>query len=162
MSIRYFDINEASGASAMSVTLGAAIASFGASAKAKLKNVAAAGEPEDQLRKPIEDLLKDVAELCGLPRNAVEAIGESTVSELKTRPDYAITVRNALAGFLENKAPGNWAEPRRFRDRHDKTQWEKLQSLPNLIYPYRKFDRGAKMNDVEKKNSCRYRLLTAF
>lgn len=118
----------------MNLSLSSAIASFGRSAKAKLKNLAAAGEPEEQLRKPIEDLIKDVAELCGLARNAVEAVGESTVSELRTRPDYAITVHNTLAGFIEIKAPGKGADPRRFRDRHDKTQWEKLQSLPNLIY----------------------------
>src|ERR671933_1205029 len=73
-------------------------------------------------------------ELCGLRRTAVAAVGESSVRELKTRPDYAITVRKALVGFVEVKAPGKGADPRRFRDRHDKAQWEKLTSLPNLIY----------------------------
>jgi hypothetical protein len=56
------------------------------------------------------------------------------LSELKTRPDYAITVRKALVGFIEVKAPGKGADPRKFKDKHDKGQWEKLQSLPNLIY----------------------------
>jgi hypothetical protein len=32
------------------------------------------------------------------------------------------------------KAPGKGADPRRFRDAHDKSQWEKLCSLPNLLY----------------------------
>ena len=111
-----------------------AIARFGAGAKGKLANLAATGEPEDQLRAPLERLVVDLAEVCGLPRTAVAAVGESSLSELKTRPDYAITVRNALVGFIEVKAPGKGADPRRFRDRHDKGQWEKLQSLPNLIY----------------------------
>jgi len=113
---------------------GSAIAAFGIDAKAKLKNPAAKGEPEDQLRAPLERLIVSLAEICGLPRNTVTAVGESSLSELKTRPDYAITVREALVGFIEVKAPGKGADPRKFKDRHDKEQWEKLQSLPNLIY----------------------------
>ena len=61
-------------------------------------------------------------------------MGESAVAELHTRPDYAISVRHALAGFIEIEAPGKGGDPRQFKDRHDKAQWEKLQSLPNLIY----------------------------
>lgn len=118
----------------MSLSLHSAIATFGASAKAKLTNTAAVGEPEDQLRAPLEHLILDLAELCGFPRNVITAVGESALAELKTRPDYAITVQHALVGFLEVKAPGKGADPRRFKDRHDKKQWEKLQSLPNLIY----------------------------
>src|SRR5205807_4118936 len=117
----------------MTLTLQTAIARYGAQAKAKLRNVAASGEPEDQLRAPLEGLIDDLAELCGFPRKAVEAVGESTITALKTRPDYAITLRNALVGFLEIKAPGKGADPRRFRG-HDMEQWEKLLSLPNLLY----------------------------
>ncbi len=61
-------------------------------------------------------------------------MGETSLSDLKTRPDYAVTVRNALVGFIEVKAPGKGANPLRFRDRHDREQWERLRSLPNLIY----------------------------
>jgi hypothetical protein len=116
------------------LTLRSAIAKFGAAAKAKLTSIAATGEPEDQLRAPLEDLVKDIAELCGIARTAVSPVGEASLSQLKTRPDYAIAVRNALVGFIEVKAPGKGADPRRFRDPHDKQQWEKLQSLPNLLY----------------------------
>ena len=118
----------------MKVTLQSAIASFGASAKAKLANPAASGEPEDQLRAPFEQLLSDLAELCSLPKTAVTPVGESSVSDLKTRPDYAVTVHRALVGFIELKAPGKGANPRKFKDAHDKQQWEKLHSLPNLLY----------------------------
>ena len=111
-----------------------AIATFGADAKAKLANPGATGQPEDQLRSPLDRLITDLAELCGFRRTDVIAVGESSLSDLKTRPDYAITVRNALAGHVEIKAPGKGADPRKFKDRHDKEQWEKLQSLPNLIY----------------------------
>ena len=111
-----------------------AVAAFGAKAKDKLANPAASGNPEDQLRAPFEQLLADCAELAGVPRRDLAAVGESAVADLQTRPDYAITVRRALVGFVELKAPGKGADPRRFRDPHDRAQWEKLQSLPNLIY----------------------------
>ena len=117
----------------MTLTLQTAIARYGAQAKAKLHNVAVSGEPEDQLRAPLEGLIDDLAGLCGFPQDAVEAVGESAIATLKTRPDYAITLRNALVGFIEIKAPCKGADPRKFRG-HDKEQWEKLQSLPNLLY----------------------------
>ena len=112
----------------MTITLQAAISRFGAAAKAKLTNVAAAGEPEDQLRAPLEHLIGDFAELCRFRRDSVVAVGESSLSDLKTRPDYAISVSNALAGFIEVKAPGKGADPKRFRDSHDKEQWARLRS----------------------------------
>jgi hypothetical protein len=111
-----------------------AISTYGADAKAKLANPGAKGESEDQLRAPLERLVVDLAEFCGFSRSEVIAVGESSLSELKTRPDYAITVRRALVGFIEVKAPGKGANPRKFKDQHDKGQWEKLQSLPNLLY----------------------------
>jgi Type ISP C-terminal specificity domain/N-6 DNA Methylase len=118
----------------MKLTINSAISTFGAKAKEKLSNPAAAGQPEDQLRAPFEYLLADLAELSRLPASAVTAVGESAIGDLKTRPDYAITVHNALVGFVELKAPGKGADPRKFKDPHDKAQWERLRSLPNLIY----------------------------
>jgi len=52
----------------MTLTLPAAISRYGAEAKAKLSNPAATGEPEDQLRAPLETLFADLTELCGRPR----------------------------------------------------------------------------------------------
>jgi hypothetical protein len=118
----------------MKPTVSSAIATFGARAKEKLANPAASGQPEDQLRAPFEQLLADLSELSNLSKAAVSAVGESSVSDLKTRPDYAVTVHNALVGFVELKAPGKGADPRKFKDPHDKLQWEKLNSLPNIIY----------------------------
>jgi hypothetical protein len=115
-------------------TVASAVSDFGASAKAKLTNVAISGAPEDQLRAPLESLLHDLAEIGGLPAKTVNLIGETTLAHLKTRPDYAVTVSNALVGFVEVKAPGKGADPRKFSDPHDKDQWDKLKSLPNLLY----------------------------
>lgn len=110
------------------------ISAFGNSCKAKLANRAIAGAPEDQLRAPLEGLFKNLATLVGLRDAAVTLVGESTLGALATRPDYAVTVHNALVGFVEVKAPGKGADPRRFADEHDRKQWTKLKSLPNLLY----------------------------
>lgn len=89
--------------------LRSAVASFGADASAKLSNLGAKGEPEDQLRALLERLVEDFAEICGFLRKEVAAVGESSLSELKTRPDCAVTVRQTLVGFIEVKAPGKQA-----------------------------------------------------
>jgi len=115
-------------------TVANAVSTFGASVKPKLANPAISGAPEDQLRGPLEVLLHDLAEIGGLTPKALNLVGETTLAHLKTRPDYAVTVSNALVGFIEVKAPGKGADPRKFSDPHDKDQWDKLKSLPNLIY----------------------------
>ena len=107
---------------------------FGAALKLKLSGSGATGAPEDQLRAPLESLIADLAEILLFKPGEVVAVGEATLSTLKTRPDYAVTARGALVGFIEVKAPGKGADPRRFKEDHDRTQWEKLRSLPNLVY----------------------------
>jgi hypothetical protein len=110
------------------------ISEFGSAVTPKLANPRAHGNPEDQLRAPFERLLCGLAELGHLPAGAVVAVGESAVNDLQTRPDYAITDRSRLTGFVELKAPGTGADPRKFKNKHDKAQWEKLRALPNLVY----------------------------
>jgi hypothetical protein len=114
--------------------LAALASAYGVATKAKLSNRAIVGAPEDQLRGPLEAFVLGLARLGGLPDGAVRLVGETTLSSLNIRPDFAVTVRDALVGFVEVKAPGKGADPRRFTDDHDKRQWRKLQSLPNLIY----------------------------
>ena len=116
------------------MTLQEAISSFGTEAKSKLSNPAMSGAPEDQLRAPLEVLITRLSEISGLAPGTVVVVGEASLADLKTRPDYAVTRGSALIGFIEVKAPGKGADPRRFRDQHDKEQWAKLQTLPNLIY----------------------------
>ena len=118
----------------MRASLQAAVSAFGREAKSKLSNPVASGAPEDQLRAPLEALIPNLAELAGLRPGTVVMVGETSLADIKTRPDYAVTRGGALIGFIEIKAPGKGADPRRFHDRHDREQWTKLQTLPNLIY----------------------------
>ena len=115
-------------------SLADAISQYGARLKPKFSSAAISGAPEDQLRGPLEELFHDLAEVAGFPDKAIGLVGETTLKEIKTRPDYAVTNNNALIGFIEIKAPGKGADPRKFTDPHDKEQWLKLKALPNLIY----------------------------
>ena len=108
-----------------------AVGEFGALAKAKLNE---GGQPEDQLRNPLEQLFAALAVEMGLAKGALTLVGEKSLSELRTRPDFAVNVQKALIGFIEVKAPSKGADPRKFKDKHDKEQWEKLKALPNLLY----------------------------
>jgi hypothetical protein len=115
-------------------TVAEAVSAYGAALKPKLSNPAIGGQPEDQLRGPLETLVKALAEIAGFAAGAVHLVGETSLADIKTRPDYAVTLHNALVGFIEVKAPGKGADPRYFSDPHDKEQWQKLKSLPNLLY----------------------------
>ena len=114
--------------------LNAAISAYGELAKSKLSSPAATGGQEDQLRAPLEGLFQELATLAGNRSGTVTLVGETTLTALSTRPDYAVTNRNGLIGFIEIKAPGKGADPRKFTDDHDKRQWRKLKCLPNLLY----------------------------
>jgi len=76
-------------------TLDFVLSAFGASAKQKLSNAAATGAPEDQLRAPFEQLLADLAGLCNFAPGKVGAVGETSLADLRIRPDYSVTVHGA-------------------------------------------------------------------
>lgn len=86
-------------------TLEEAVSRFGTAAEAKLSNPAVTGQPEDQLRGPVERLIQDLAWLC-MPMFPIAAVGETPLPEMMTRPDFAITCSKMLVGFVELKAPG--------------------------------------------------------
>lgn len=83
-------------------TLAEAISEFGASAKAKLNE---GGQPEDQLRNPIEQLFKALSSECGHASGALVLVGEKSLAELRTRPDFAVHMNKALIGFVEVRRP---------------------------------------------------------
>ena len=114
--------------------LAQAVSAFGVAVKATLSNVAITGEPEEQLRKPLVDLVKALAPLTGVAGHDTELVGETRLADLMIRPDFAVTRKGALIGFIEVKAPDKGADPTKLKGKHDKAQWEKLKALPNLIY----------------------------
>lgn len=114
--------------------LAAAVSRFGQDAKAKLSAFSVSGQPEDQLRAPLETLIRALGDIAGFDADHINPVGETALSGMQTRPDYAVEYRKALIGFIEVKAPGKGSDPRHFSDPHDKAQWAKLKALPNLIY----------------------------
>jgi len=101
---------------------------FARSVTGKFK-VQVAGDPEEQLRAPTEEFLKQAGAAMGL---SVVPKGESQAEKIG-RPDFGIAVKGLLVGYVELKAPGKGADPRYFKG-HDKKQWERFQLLPNIIY----------------------------
>jgi hypothetical protein len=121
--------------SQMKPTLSSAIAAFGAKAKEKLANPAASGRPEDPLWTPFEQLLSELSEISDFGKAAVSAMGESSVSDLKTRPDFAVTVHNALVGFVELKAPAREQTRASSKTRTTSSSGKNLARYPTLSTP---------------------------
>ncbi|MDE0705325.1 MAG: N-6 DNA methylase [Rhodospirillaceae bacterium] len=90
-----------------------------------------AASPEDQLKQPVADLVKNAGDAVGL---SVESRTEVHLPEHKVRPDVAILVGGLICGYIELKAPGFGADAPKLKGKHNKAQWNKLKGLPNLIY----------------------------
>jgi hypothetical protein len=85
--------------------------------------------PEDQLKKPVNDLFVSVGEILRLDVGVVTEVQAENIG----RPDIGIAIKKLLTGHIELKAPSKGANPERFKGR-DKEQWEHFKDLPNLIY----------------------------
>lgn len=105
-----------------------AVEDFGRKVASKLGR---GGDSEDQLRGPVEVLLKRLGLHMGLD---TVAYGEVSLRSLRARPDYAVDVGDSRVGYVELKAPGRGVPPQWKPDRRERTQWEKLSALPNVIY----------------------------
>ena len=86
--------------------------------------------PEEQLKTPTHNLVKQVGRLLG---KTVIATGEGTAS-VEGRVDVAVQIGGLLRGHIELKRNGKGADPTRFADKHDKDQWDRFKKLPNIIY----------------------------
>ncbi|MDN5715677.1 MAG: N-6 DNA methylase [Janibacter sp.] len=115
----------------MSHTVAAAVSALGVELKQKLAQPVVTGDPEDQLRTPLDTFLRSAAK--ALDFTEVNVIGEVKMADISSRPDFAVTIGNALTGFIEIKALGKGADPRKYRG-HDKSQFERLRLLPNVLY----------------------------
>ena len=85
---------------------------------------------EDQLCGPFENLLAAVAAEFSIDGTCT---GEPALPNRLGRPDYAVSVGGALAGYVELKAPGTGAEQRRFRGRN-REQFKRFAAIPNILY----------------------------
>lgn len=90
----------------------------------------AAGEPEDQLKPPIDQLFAAYGKLVS---SDIVLKGESILADRMGRPDFAAHSGTLPIGYVELKAPGKGVNPELFRG-HDRDQWKRFQSVPNLIY----------------------------
>ena len=103
------------------------VSAFGSETKARLAGV---GEPEEALRVPIDHLMTAMGALIG---KKTELDGEAHLSDISSRPDFAVRVKGAVVGYLEVKQAGLSLDPASFKS-HNKDQWNRLKDLPNLIY----------------------------
>lgn len=88
------------------------------------------GREEDQLRRPVDELLEKIGRSLALN---IILKDESTLTDKLGRPDFAVMVNHLLCGYIELKSPGTGVEPSHFKG-HNKKQWERFGLLPNLIY----------------------------
>jgi hypothetical protein len=138
------------------VDLANAVSQYGAQVKKKLGGINVTGQPEDQLRAPLEKFFSAICQLIGNDPSKLAIIGETSLSAMSVRPDYAVEYDGALVGFIEVKAPGKGADPRAFSASHDREQWKKLQALPNLIYTdgqaFSLYQSGERVGEVRSLN----------
>ncbi len=88
-------------------------------------------QPEDQLKNPVAALFTSIGEHGTA---SIETTTETALQKIGVRPDIAVYADGLVNGHIELKAPGKGANPKAFTTPHDKAQWKKMQSLPNLIY----------------------------
>jgi hypothetical protein len=107
----------------------APLRAFAEDVRLKLSQLTA-GEPEDQLRGPFENLMRQAGRAFD---RQVVCTGEVLLQGRVGKPDYAVHVSGTLAGYTELKAPGTGVNPARFTG-HNRVQARRFQSIPNLLY----------------------------
>jgi hypothetical protein len=107
----------------------AALKKFTTSVTAKMTQLTA-GDPEDQLRAPFEEFMKDVAGVLGWK---LICTGNTRLPGRLGIPDYAIHINRLLVGYAELKAPGVGATATRFKG-HNRDQFTRFSAIPNILY----------------------------
>lgn len=77
-----------------------------------------AGEPEDQLKSPVDQLIAAYGKIIS---RSIVLKGESTLHGRLGRPDFAAHCDDLPVGYIELKAPGKGANPELFKG-HDRDQ----------------------------------------
>jgi hypothetical protein len=107
--------------------LAEAVGEFGTACRAKLTGP---GDREAAIRAPLEGLLGVVGQRVTVPAVFHDEIRDE---QRQVRPDYGVSVRGAIIGYIEVKAPGKALAPEALTG-HDKVQWLRQRDLPNLVY----------------------------
>jgi len=104
-----------------------AVVAFGQACRAKLSGP---GDREAAIRTPLEGLLGAGGQALG-----VKAVFHDEVrdTERQVRPDYGVSVKGAITGYVEVKEPGKSIDPAALTG-HDLLQWNRQRDLPNLLY----------------------------
>ncbi len=87
------------------------------------------GQPEDQLKAPVQELLRKFGAMVG---TGVVSATEAPISGVG-RPDIAVGTNGLLGGYVELKAPGSGANAKKFTGRN-REQFMKFSFIPNLVY----------------------------
>lgn len=90
----------------------------------------AQGEPEDQLKSPVDNLLRSYGKTRG---KKIVPKGESTIEKRLGKPDFAVHEDLLPIGYVELKAPGKGANPELYKG-HDREQWNRFKNVPNIVY----------------------------
>lgn len=106
-----------------------ALEDFANSIKAKFV-LAGSGEPEDQLRAPLETLFEAYGRIIN---REILLTGQHLLKDRVGKPDFAAHERKQTIGYVEAKAPGKGADPSAYKG-HDLEQWHRFQIVPNLFY----------------------------
>jgi hypothetical protein len=106
-----------------------ALEDFANSIKAKFA-LAGSGEPEDQLRAPLETLFEAYGRIIN---REILLTGQHLLKDRVGKPDFAAHERKQTIGYVEAKAPGKGADPAAYKG-HDLEQWHRFQIVPNLFY----------------------------
>lgn len=105
-----------------------AVSDFGAACQQALSGP---GQPEAAIRSPLEHLLRTACDSFEIGSAAWHS--ETPLPDFGVRPDYSVEINGAIVGYIEIKRPDASVDPASFRGRN-KTQWERLRDLPNLVY----------------------------
>ena len=108
------------------------VSEFGASAKGKLANPAVTGAPEDQLRAPLETLVRDIAVLAGIRERRASSSARRRWRISRPGPTTPSPSATRSSASSRSRRPARAPIRAGSRIAHDKEQWDKLKSLPNL------------------------------
>lgn len=87
----------------MATTVDSAVSALGAELKQKLAQPVVTGDPEEQLRTPLDTFLRAAAGALGF--TDVNVIGEVKMADISSRPDFAVTIGAKQVAAISGVCP---------------------------------------------------------